>query len=73
MQQPNDLSKAYQLAQSPAGQQLLTLLQRTGGQELQKALAQASAGDISQAQKTLSALMDTPEARKLLQELGGTK
>lgn len=73
MQQPNDLSRAYQLAQSPAGKQLLNLLQQTGGSELQAALAQASAGDFTQAQKTLSGLLDTPEAQKLLAQLGGNK
>lgn len=73
MQQPNDLSRAYQLAQSETGKQLLALLQQTGGQELQAAIAQAKAGNVSQAQKTLSALLESPEAKRLLTQLGGNK
>lgn len=73
MQQPNDLSRAYQLAQSETGKQLLALLQQTGGQELQAAIAQVKAGNVSQAQKTLSALLESPEAKRLLAQLGGNK
>ena len=70
MLEPNDL---YQLAQSPAGQQLLAMLQKNGGKELQDAVVQASAGNYTQAQKTLSALLSTPEAQKLIEQMGGSK
>ena len=73
MQQPNDFSELLQLAQSPAGQQLIALLQKNGGDTLQSAISKASAGDYTQAQKTISKLLDTPEARQLLQQLGGSK
>ena len=73
MQQPTDFSSLLQLAQSPAGQQLIALLQRNGGGTLQEAISKASAGDYTQAQKTISALLDTPEAKELLQQLGGSK
>lgn len=66
---PMDLSQLMRLAQSPAGQQLLAALQQTGGAELQGAMAKAAAGDYSQAQKTISAFLSTPEAKKLLEQL----
>ena len=72
MPQPHDLSRLYQLAQSPAGQQLLTLLQETGGQELHTAMAQAKNGDPEKAREQLSALLRSPEAKRLLDQLGGS-
>ena len=70
MQQP-DLTRLLQLAQSPAGRQLLELLQKNGGEQLRSAANQASSGDYAAAQKTLSPLLDSPEIRSLLQQLGG--
>ena len=71
MEQPMDLTKLVRLAQSQPGRQLLMLLQQTGGQSLQSAMEQARSGNYDTAKETLSALLDTPEAKKLLQELGG--
>ena len=68
-----NMEQAMAFARSPAGQQLLALLQQTGGQELQAAIAQAKAGNVSQAQKTLSALLESPEAKRLLAQLVGNK
>lgn len=58
------------LAKSPAGQQLLAMLQQTDSTQLQQAVQQASMGEYSQAGQTLQALLSTPEAQKLLKELG---
>lgn len=69
MQQIPDMAALLKLARSPAGQQLLSLLQRSGGEPLQNALNMASSGDYAQAKQTLSALLDTPEARSLLKQL----
>lgn len=65
----NDLAALMRLAQSPAGQQLLSALQKSGGAELQRAMGKAAAGDYSQARKAISAFLATPEAKKLLKEL----
>lgn len=67
----NTFWDAMRFAQSPAGQQLMHLLQQNGGKEVQKAMDQAASGDFTQAKQILSALMQDPEARKLLQQLGG--
>lgn len=73
MQQNPDMSQLLRLAQSQAGQQLLALLQKSGGSTLQEAIAQASAGDYAQAKTTLSSLLSSPEAQALLKQLEGSK
>lgn len=72
MQNFNDpsMETIMQLAKSPAGQQLISLLQQTGGEELRQAMAKASAGDYTQAKQAITALMNNPEAKKLLEQLG---
>lgn len=67
-----DMSQLLRLAQSPAGQQLLTLLQKNGGDTLQNAVSQASQGNFTQAKQTLSSLLSNPEAQKLLKQLEET-
>lgn len=69
MQHSPDMSQLLKLAQSPAGQQLLSLLQHSGGRDLENAIAKASTGDYSEAQKSLSSLLSTPEAQALLKQM----
>lgn len=69
---PMNMNELLRLAQSPAGQQLFSLLQQNNGPQLQEAMKQASAGDYSQARNTLSSLLASPEAQKLIRQLGGT-
>ncbi|MBQ7801563.1 MAG: hypothetical protein IJ375_04495 [Oscillospiraceae bacterium] len=66
----NLMQEAMRLAGTPAGQQLLALLQKNGGAELKAAMDQAAAGDYEQAKKALSSLLADPEAKKLLDRLG---
>lgn len=70
MQQP-DVSQVLALLRSPAGQQLLEYLNKNGGSAARSAAAQASAGDLAGAQKTLSPLLEQPELQALLRQLGG--
>lgn len=72
MQKNPDMSKLIQLAQSPAGKQLISKLQQSGGQELQSAMTKASAGDYGDAKQALSELLKDPELQVLLKQLGGT-
>ena len=65
------MQEALRLANSPAGQQLLAMLQQSDKETLQKIMAQISAGDYSNAQYALSALLSSPEARQLMKQLGG--
>lgn len=70
---PQDFSMedVMRIAKSPAGQQLMALLQQKDSAALAKASAQAKSGNYSQAGQTLSALLSSPEAQKLMKELGG--
>jgi len=65
------IKEAQRLANSPAGQQLIKLLQQRDSAGLQKAMDQASSGDYTAAGQTLSTLLSSPEAQKLIQQLGG--
>lgn len=73
MEQNSDFSmqEAMRLAQSPAGQQLIALLQQQNSAQLQNAIHAAAAGDYQNAKNALSSLLNTPEAQELLQQLGG--
>lgn len=73
MDQNLDLNQLMKLAKSPAGQQLMQLLQQQGGKELETAVQKASSGNFGHAKKALSALLDSPEAKKLLKQLEDTK
>lgn len=64
------IQEAMRLAGTPAGQQLLALLQKNGGDSLKTAMDQAAAGNYEQAKKALSSLLADPEAKKLLDRLG---
>lgn len=65
------MEEVMRLAKSPAGQQLLAMLKQGDSAKLEQAVTQAKTGDYSQAGQTLSAMLSSPEAQKLLKELGG--
>lgn len=67
-----DISEAKRIAGSPAGQQLLSLLREKDNGQLNKALEKAFAGDYMQAKEVITTLLETPEAKELLNQLGGT-
>lgn len=64
------IQEALRLANTPTGQQLLTLLQKNGGSNLNTAMDHAAAGNYDQAKQALSALLSDPEVKKLLEQLG---
>lgn len=65
------MEEVMRLANSPAGQQLLAMLKQGDSAKLEQAVTQAKTGDYSQAGQTLSTMLSSPEAQKLLKELGG--
>lgn len=69
MQQMPDMSELFRLAQTPAGRQLLFLLQKKGGNRLQEAIASVGTGDYTRAKTILSDLLSSPDAQALLKEL----
>lgn len=64
-----DMNELMRLAQSPAGQQLIAHLQRSGGKELQAALASVSAGNYDAAKQALSSLLSSPDVQALVKQL----
>lgn len=65
------IEDAMHLANSPAGRQLISLLQQADPTAMQKAMEQASSGDFNQTKQTLEPLLQSDEVKKLLQQLGG--
>ena len=63
--------EAKRLAATPAGQQLITLLQQNGTDSLKSAISQAKEGNMEQVKQTLAPLLASPEVQRLLKELGG--
>ena len=66
------MEEARRLAGTAEGKQLAAQLQQLGGANMQQALEAAAAGDMNQAKQAISALMQDPQARTLLELLGGT-
>jgi hypothetical protein len=64
------MEEAKRLAKNPAAQQLFAMLQKTNGDQLQKIVDTAQAGNMSQAGQMLQSLLSSPEGQKLLRELG---
>lgn len=65
------MQKAIAFAQTPEGQKLIEALRQMNGSELEAAAAKAAVGDFTQARKVLSRLLENPEARKFLENMGG--
>ena len=59
------------LAGTPEGKHLAARLQQLSGYNMQQAMEAAAAGDLRQAKQAVSALMQDPQARQLLEMLGG--
>ena len=64
------IKEAQRLASTPEGQRLMALLQQNDHGQLQKAMAQANAGNYKEAGNLLQAMLTSPEAQALLRQLG---
>lgn len=65
------MADAMRLAQTPAGQQLIALLQQQGSVDMQQALNQAASGNYQQVKEQLLPLLQSPQIQALLKQLGG--
>lgn len=63
------LQDILKLAKSPAGQQLMALINQTDPNTLNQALQQAASGDYTQARQTLSSLLGSEQAQRFLRQL----
>ncbi len=66
-----DLNKVKEFAASPAGRQLLDLLKQQNASSMQSAAQKAAQGDYSEAAKTAQKLLENPQIRALLEQMGG--
>lgn len=67
-----DMERLRRLAASPGARDLAKALERRGGESLRTALDQAAGGDYTQAKQALSQLLQDPQIRALLEQLGGS-
>ena len=66
------IQEAKKISGTLEGKQLAALLQQLGGCNMQQAMDQAAAGDFRQASQLIRQLMQNPDARSLLEKLGGS-
>lgn len=64
------IQEAMRLAQTEAGQQLLAMLKQGDNQKIQQAMASFSAGKQEEAKKLLADVLSTPQARRLMEQMG---
>jgi hypothetical protein len=69
MQSLPDINQLMKLAASPAGQKLLALLQNDTSINLKQLQQDASAGNLTDAKKHLSAFLASEQAHALIKEL----
>ena len=67
---PQTMKNLLQIMNTPAGQQLIAMLQKNGGKQLESALKNAEHGNYLDAQNEINSLLANPEAKKLLEQLG---
>lgn len=65
------MEEAVRLISSPAGQQLLAMLQRSDDPGLRAAMEQAAKGDLTRAKESLANVAANEEVQKLLKGMGG--
>ena len=66
-----NLSKLMKIANSTAGQELLSLVQNKKDEKFDEAMQLAQSGDFSQAQEIISKILSTPEAETLMKKIRG--
>ena len=66
-----NLSKLMKIANSTAGQELLSLVQNKKDEKFDEAMQLAQSGDFSQAQEIISKSLSTPEAEALMKKIRG--
>ena len=65
-----NLQEAMRLAKSPAGKQILQMLQQSDQDVIQQASSMAKTGNYSQAINLIKKILSTPEGQKIMKEYG---
>lgn len=70
---PKDLpmDQVMAFAKSPAGQQLIRILQQNNTIDLNRAAQLAASGNTAQAKDSLASLLSDPKIQDLLKQFGG--
>lgn len=69
MQPMPDIAALLRIAQSPAGQTLLTLLKSSNSADLDSIAAAAASGNLEEAKQKLGSMLTSKEAQELLKQL----
>jgi len=69
MQPTPDIAALIKIAQSPAGQKLLTILQARNGSDLEKIAESATSGNLEEAKQKISSLLSDKQTQELLKQL----
>jgi len=69
MQPMPDLAALLKIAQSPAGQKLLAMLQANPSADMDGIKAAAASGNLEEAKQKLSGILSSKEAQELLKQL----
>ena len=65
------MEEIMRLAQTPAAQQLIAMLQQSNETQMQNIADSAAAGNYTQAAKLLESALASEQAQKLIKQLGG--
>ena len=68
-----DFSELMRIANSPAGQELISLVQKNKDEHFDEAMQQAQDGDFYQAKAMISQILSTQEARDLMRKIRGNE
>ena len=68
MQSNPDFAALIKIAQSPAGQKLLSML-RSSGTDLDRIASAAASGNLEEAKQSLGSMLSSKEAQELLRQL----
>ncbi len=64
------MQEAMRLAQTPAGQQLLSSLKQADSRKIQQAMASFSSGNQEEAKRLLADVLNSPQAKALMEKMG---
>lgn len=64
------IEQAMEFARSPEGQRLLAMLQASHPDIVDTVQKQAAGGDMEATRQTVSKMMNSPDIKKLLKEMG---
>ena len=64
------MARLMALANSPAGKELMAILQQSSGTDFRQAAKKASAGDLNGAKELLSPALHDPRIQALLRQMG---